>query len=186
MGQCEHDGLGRRAFLGAGLAGVALLPGLRGADAGRKPQLITRQKEPVNLEFPFTSLDSFLTPNDLFYVRCHYAIPHLDAKSWRLQLAGAVDRPLTLTLAELRALPARTQTVTLECAGNGRGFLRPRAKGVLWELGAVSTAEWTGAPLAAVLEKAGVKTGAVDVILEGADRGDPKKALQPPGGPHPF
>lgn len=180
----------RRAFLGAGLSGVPLLCGLAAARAdapgGTKPRLIVRQKEPVNLEFPFASLDGFITPNDLFYVRCHYAIPHLDAKAWRLQVVGAVERPLTLSLAELREMPARTRAVTLECAGNGRGFLRPKAKGVPWELGAVSTAEWTGVPLAAVLEKAGVKRGAVDVILEGSDRGDPKKEMQPPGGPYPF
>jgi DMSO/TMAO reductase YedYZ molybdopterin-dependent catalytic subunit len=75
-------------------------------------------------------------------------------------------------------------TLTLECAGNGRAFLSPKAKGVQWELGAVSTAEWTGVPLAALLEKAGVKKGAVDVVLEGTDTGEPKNDAKPAGALH--
>src|SRR5207244_2932017 len=116
-----------------------------------------------------------------FYVRNHFPTPALDAKAWRLRVEGAVDRPLELTLDQVRDLPSRTLAVTLECAGNGRAFLVPKAKGVPWELGAVSTAEWTGVPLAAVLDKAGVRPGAVEVILEGADRGEPANDPKPPG-----
>src|SRR5262249_10503601 len=82
-------------------------------------------------------------------------------------------------------LPATTTPLTLECAGNGRAFLEPKAKGVPWQLGAISTAEWTGVPLATILERAGVRPDAVDVVLEGADGGlvanDPK-----PTGPIRF
>ena len=183
----ELEGMNRRAFLRGTTAaalqvawGSHFLRGLR-ADAPKPVALIVREKEPENLEFPFTALRSFLTPNDLFYVRNHFAAPRLDVKTWRLRVVGAVARPLELTYDQLLALPARTQTVTLECAGNARAFLSPKTKGVQWELGAVSTAEWTGVPLAAVLERAGVRPGAVEVILEGADRGEPKNEPKPPG-----
>jgi len=141
---------------------LAARPARGRSEAGR---LIVREKEPENLEFPFASLRGFLTPNDQFYVRNHFAAPRLDLKTWRLRVVGAVARPLELTYDQLLALPACTQTVTIECAGNGRAFLSPKTKGVQWELGAVSTAEWTGVPLAAVLERAGRPPGGC--------RGDP-------------
>jgi DMSO/TMAO reductase YedYZ molybdopterin-dependent catalytic subunit len=177
--------LDRRLFLHrAGLAALPLLSPatLRADDKDRPaPRLITRQSSPENLEFPFWALDSFITPNNLFYVRSHFPTPHLDAASWRLEVSGAVERPLRLTLDEVRSLPAATRAVTLECAGNGRTALVPKTKGVQWDLGAVSTAEWTGVPLAAVLERAGVRPGAVEVVLEGADRGKPGTEPVPPG-----
>ncbi|MFO0889854.1 MAG: molybdopterin-dependent oxidoreductase [Isosphaeraceae bacterium] len=131
--------------------------------------LIVRQKDPDNLEFPFSTLDTrrLLTPNELFYVRTHFEEPRLDAGSWRLKVEGAVERPLELDIEALRALPSKTRTVLLECSGNGRALLKPPQIGIRWELGAVGTAEWTGPTLAAVLEKAGVRPGAVEVILEG-------------------
>lgn len=172
----------RRGFLaGAGLA--ALAPRLW-ADAPAYPGQIIRQKEPANLEFPFASLDRFLTPTDRFFTRCHFPIPKIDGGSWKLKVEGAVERPLELSYAELRKLPARTLVSLLECAGNSRIFLVPPARGVGWELGAVSNAEWTGVPLAAVLDKAGVKNGAVEVVLEGADKGAVRTDPQSPGEIH--
>jgi DMSO/TMAO reductase YedYZ molybdopterin-dependent catalytic subunit len=176
-------GLNRRAFLGAavllpwvgafGRAGDEGTPRLAAPSTG----MILRQRQPENLEFPFNRLDRFLTPNDSFYVRNHFAAPKLNAATWRLRVEGAVNQPLELSLDDLKKLPSRSETVTLECAGNGRVFLVPRENGVLWESGAVSTAEWTGIPLAAVLQRAGLKDAAVEVVLEGADSGtvaDPK------------
>jgi DMSO/TMAO reductase YedYZ molybdopterin-dependent catalytic subunit len=156
----------------------------RPAAGGGYPGLIIRQKEPDNLEFPFASLDSFLTPNPRFYVRNHFAAPKLDAAGWRLRVEGAVARPLELGYDELRKLPARTLTATLECTGNGRVFLVPRAKGVAWEFGAVSTATWTGVPLAALLDRAGIRDEAVEVILEGADTGEIGEEPKSPGKIH--
>jgi DMSO/TMAO reductase YedYZ molybdopterin-dependent catalytic subunit len=167
----------RSLLLGAAASGAALLaPGgldlfaAQGGNGGA-PRLIPRQQNPDNLEFPFASLNSFLTPNNLFYVRNHFAAPNLNAGTWRLRVEGAVQRTLTLSLEDLRRLPARTVTATLECAGNGRAFLTPAARGVQWQLGAVSNAEWTGVPLAAVLDRAGLRDAAVEVMFEGADRG---------------
>jgi DMSO/TMAO reductase YedYZ molybdopterin-dependent catalytic subunit len=139
--------------------------------SGGQSNLIVRQDVPENQEFRFSSLDSFLTPTDRFYIRNHFPVPDLDVSTWRLRVEGAVERPLELEYNALRRMPSHTQTVTMECAGNSRTFLQPRVRGVQWELGAVGTAEWTGVPLMAVLEQAGLKPSAVDVVLEGADRG---------------
>jgi DMSO/TMAO reductase YedYZ molybdopterin-dependent catalytic subunit len=148
------------------------------------PGLIMREREPENLEFPFVTLDRFVTPAERFFVRSHFPTPKLDAKSWRLKVEGAVERPLELSLDELTNLASRTLTATLECAGNGRVFLTPKVRGVAWELGAVGNAEWTGVPLAAVLEKAGVRSQAVEVILEGADEGEVNDDPKSPGRIH--
>ncbi len=153
----------------------------RPAPRGRPPDLIVREQTPTNLEMPFETLDSFITPNDRFYVRNHFAAPELKVASWRLRVEGAVERPLTLTYADLTSMPARSRVALLECAGNGRAFLQPPAKGVQWQLGAVANAEWTGVPLAAVLGKAGVRPQAVEVILEGADAGEITEEPKSPG-----
>src|SRR5436305_11047907 len=141
-----RGGVDRRSFLcGSALAALPLFArgGLTLADEPGPGGLIVREKEPVNLEFPFAKLDGFLTPNDLFYVRNHFTAPKVEAATWKLKVVGAVEKPLELTYDQVLALPSRTTPVTLECAGNGRAFLDPKAKGVQWELGAVSTAEWT-------------------------------------------
>jgi DMSO/TMAO reductase YedYZ molybdopterin-dependent catalytic subunit len=145
------------------------------------PGLILRTKEPENWEFPFASLNGFTIANERFYIRNHFPLPHLDVREWRLKVEGAVARPLELSHDELLQMPARSQVALLECAGNCRGFLTPKVKGVPWELGAVGNAEWTGVPLAAVLERAGVQKGAVEVIFEGADQGEIKEEPKSPG-----
>ncbi|MBI1914770.1 MAG: sulfite oxidase [Planctomycetes bacterium] len=179
----------RRDFLrGAALASVPLAfspLALAGAAAGgeeRPPAgLIVREKKPENLEFPFSTLDRFLTPNNLFYVRNHFPAPELDASTWRLKVEGAVERPLALSYEDLKKLPTRAVTATLECAGNSRALLVPKAGGVPWELGAVGNAEWAGVPLGAVLERAGLKDAAVEVVLEGADKGEVSGPPKSPG-----
>jgi len=145
------------------------------------PGLILRDKEPENLEFPFSSLSNFITPNEQFFVRSHFAVPNLDLQSWRLKIEGLVDHPSEMSYDDLLKLPSRTVITALECAGNGRIFLTPKVAGVPWELGAVGNAEWTGVPLTVVLERAGVRAGAVEVLLGGADEGEIKKEPQSPG-----
>lgn len=141
---------------------------------------IIREREPLNLEFPFEELDSYLTPNHQFYIRGHFPIPEVDRQSFRLRVEGAVERTLTLSTADLEAMEQETRVATLECAGNSRIFLVPAAEGAQWQQGAVSTAEWMGVPLARVLEKAGLKADALQVIFEGADVGKPKEKPIPP------
>jgi DMSO/TMAO reductase YedYZ molybdopterin-dependent catalytic subunit len=143
--------------------------------------LIIREKQPVNLEFPFPHLNGVKTPTNLFFVRTHFPIPAVEAATWTLTVDGAVNQELSLSSDELRKLPAKTVPVLLECAGNGRAHLVPKAKGLLWESGAVGTAHWTGVPLSVVLEKAGVKKGAVDVVLQGADSGEITEEPKSPG-----
>jgi DMSO/TMAO reductase YedYZ molybdopterin-dependent catalytic subunit len=145
------------------------------------PGLIIRQKEPTNLEMPFDQVDSYLTPTELFYIRSHFAVPKLEVASYRLRLDGAVRNPLSLSYQRLRDMPSETRVATLECAGNSRVFLVPQVAGAQWELGAVGNAEWSGVPLGALLERAGLEDDACEIVLEGADRGIPKEEPIPPG-----
>jgi DMSO/TMAO reductase YedYZ molybdopterin-dependent catalytic subunit len=105
-------------------------------------------------------------------------------KTWRLKVEGAVEKPLELTYEEFTALPSRSSTVTLECAGNSRVNLVPAVAGLQWGNGAVGNAEWSGVPLSAILEKAGLKDKAVEVILEGADSGQLNSDPKSPGAIH--
>ena len=138
---------------------------------------IVRSEEPLNLEMPFENLDGFITPTKSFYVRTHFPIPKIDKNRWRLRVEGEVERPFEINYGELIKLESQKIPVTLECAGNNRNFLDPKVKGVQWGLGAVGNAEWTGVPLSILLDRAGIKPSAREIILEGADRGkleDPK------------
>lgn len=142
---------------------------------------IVRSEEPLNLEMPFENLDGFLTPTPSFYVRTHFPIPRIDREIWKLRVEGEVSRPIELDYKQLLEMPSRTMPVTLECAGNNRNLLTTKVKGVQWGLGAVGTAEWTGVPLGAVLERAGVKATAREVIFEGADQGELEDPKAPRG-----
>lgn len=142
---------------------------------------IARTRKPRNIEADFPSLDTLITPVAQHYVRNHFAVPSSDVGAWRLEIVGAVARPLTLTCEGLRALPATSRVVTLECAGNGRSFLTPRAPGVQWETGAVSTAEWTGVTLERLLEGVGVAADAIEVVAESFDTGTPSTPPKPAG-----
>src|SRR6266436_592161 len=142
--------------------------------------LIIRQKEPNNLETPFDRVDSFLTPTELFYIRSHFPAPKLESASYQLRIDGAVRNPFSLSYQELRDMRSETRVATLECAGNSRVFLVPQVAGAQWELGAVGNAEWTGVPLGALLERAGMEGDVCEIVLEGADHGTPDVPPVPP------
>ncbi len=142
---------------------------------------IVRSEDPLNLEMPFSSLDQLITPTESFYVRTHFPIPAIDKDEWWLHVEGEVEKPFEINYEELLKLKSATVSVTLECAGNNRSFLEPKVKGVQWGLGAVGTAEWTGVPLSILLDRAEVKPGACEVILEGADGGRLDDPKAPPG-----
>jgi DMSO/TMAO reductase YedYZ molybdopterin-dependent catalytic subunit len=144
-------------------------------------ELIVREQDPLNLEMPFSSLSGFITPNESFYVRCHFPIPEISAENWSLKIEGEVEAPFELNYGELLGMETRTIAATLECAGNNRIFLEPKAKGVQWGLGAVGNASWTGVPLSALLDRARPKAGALEVILDGADEGEVDKTPTPAG-----
>jgi DMSO/TMAO reductase YedYZ molybdopterin-dependent catalytic subunit len=126
---------------------------------------------PENSETPLDKVRSWVTPNRLFFVRNHFPIPEIDLDTWRLQLDGYVQSPRQWTWEELAAMPTRSVFATVECAGNGRSFLEPRAAGVQWGAGAIGHAEWTGIPLAHLLDEAGLRREAVEVLCEGCDMG---------------
>ena len=133
-----------------------------------RAKLVMIQPEPFNAEAPPEALHGDITPTELHYVRSNFALPLHDGT---LEVGGAVDRSLSLTVADLRAMKAVTHAVTFECAGNGRLGQAPMPVGEPWGFYAVSTAEWKGALLHEVLEQAAPHADGVDVRFEGADHG---------------
>jgi sulfane dehydrogenase subunit SoxC len=129
-------------------------------------QLATR-----NRGTPLEALHYDITPTGMHYLLVHFDIPVLDAAEWRLRIAGSVRKPLQLSLEQIRALPKQTVAVTMECAGNGRARLSPRPLSQPWLVEAVGTAEWTGTPLAGLLEGQQLTDDAVEIVFSGADRG---------------
>ena len=179
--------LSRRRFLaalaGAGpgaMASAALPPWARAALAGEIPGIVVRNDWPEHWETSLAALGrSWVTPNDVFFVRSHFTLPDVDLASWQLEITGLVTTPLKLSLAELRTLPAVEQAITLECAGNGRGLSHlASTSGTQWERGAVGTASWRGSSLRTLLERAGVHPEARHVWFEAADE------APLPGVPH--
>lgn len=126
-----------------------------------------------NRTLPLEALRYDVTPTGLHFLLAHYDIPQIEADDWTLRVGGLVEQPLELSLSEVREMPAVTHTVTMECAGHGRVFLSPRPLNHQpWLHGAIGTAEWTGTPLASVLERAGLRPEAVEIVFTGDDRGE--------------
>ena len=124
-----------------------------------------------NHGMPLEALRWDVTPIGLHYLLTHYDIPDVDASSWRLEVDGLVERPLSLSLEELRARRAMELTVTMECAGNGRAHVEPHVVSQPWLLEAVGTASWRGVPVDDLLDDAGLLDGANDALFIGLDRG---------------
>jgi sulfane dehydrogenase subunit SoxC len=124
-----------------------------------------------NHSMPLEALTYDITPVGLHYLLVHFDIPVVDASTYQLAIGGRVRNPLRLTLDEIKARPATTLAVTLECAGNGRARLSPRPLSQPWLTEAVGTAEWTGTPLAQILDDAGPLAGAKHAVFTGIDRG---------------
>lgn len=132
--------------------------------------MILRSYRFIDLETPVEYFNTWLTPVPHFFVRNHMYEPvQLDPHEWRLSVNGEVEKPVTLSLAELSKLETHSVVNTLECAGNGRGFQRPQVPGVQWGKGAVSTARFSGPRLRDVLQRAGVKPTGKHVMFRGLD-----------------
>ena len=175
--------ISRREVLTLGLAAAGVLMRPRPADVAAAVDqsgaptgaggsaLIVRNARPLDAESPLEALRTFETRNELFFVRGHHAPPGDVSTPWTLTIDGDVARPITLQLEDVRRMRPERRPATIECAGNGRGrFELPATSGVQWGLGAVSTATWTGVPLAALLERAGVQPSALHFWMEAADR----------------
>lgn len=134
---------------------------------------------PENSETPLDSVCSWVTPTRLFFVRNHFHVPTIDPAAWRLEVHGLVERSASLSLDQLQGYPQHTIFATMECAGNGRSYLTQRQDGVQWGAGAIAHAEWTGVPLHLVLKELGIKPGALEVLFEGADRGQEADQTEP-------
>jgi sulfite oxidase len=154
--------IGAVPLLGWGADESPTIPGKQG--------MIVRSLRFLDLEMPAEYGNSFITPVEHFFVRNHMHEPStVDAREWRLSIGGEVEKPLTLTLAELTKMEQHTVINTLECAGNGRAFAVPRVPGVQWEKGAVGTARFSGPRLRDVLERARVRTTGKHVMFRGLD-----------------
>jgi DMSO/TMAO reductase YedYZ molybdopterin-dependent catalytic subunit len=133
--------------------------------------LVELQLAARNHGMPLEALRWDVTPVGLHYLLTHYDIPEVDPGTWRLEVDGLVEEPVSLSLEDLRARPAVETAVTMECAGNGRAHVEPHVVSQPWLLEAVGTARWRGTPVAGVLEEVGVRDGAAEVLFTGLDRG---------------
>ncbi len=156
---------------------------------GKDPGLTLLGDKPLVAETPEHLLDDDTTPLSKFFIRNNGQTPEAakDGDSWKFAIDGEVDRPLALTLGELKAkFKAKTFRTVLECGGNGRSFFTPQARGNQWTNGGAGCAEWTGVSLGEVLKSAGIKPSAVYTANYGTDThlsGDPKKETLSRGVP---
>lgn len=173
--------LGLAAFGGAALAYG--FPGRRSAFAQEAPPTIVKPTPEDTFRILNTNRETlweafkgqgYLTPASHFFVRNHTSTPSIDAATWRLRIEGSgVRNPLELSYEDLLCFRSVTRTRAIECAGNARSFFETqqgtRANGTQWRLGAIGVAEWRGARLSDILDRAGVTPDAVDVMPEGLD-----------------
>jgi len=170
------SGLALKSAVAAGLNLPAGLPdGVRTSAEldtlpGKKP-LIKLSYRPPNYETPLEYFRTAITPNDAFFVRYHLAgIPEVDAKTWKLSVGGeGANSQIEINLDELKRMPAAEVVAVNLCSGNRRGLFQPHVPGVEWGYGAMGCARWKGARLKDILDKAGLKKEAIEIVLDGAD-----------------
>lgn len=122
-----------------------------------------------NFGCPLDEVMGFDVPAEQFFVRNNGPIPQIDPPAWRLTVEGLVDRPLELGLSDLQAMPQRSLSAFLECAGNGRTRFDPPTEGTPWKNDAIGNATWNGVSLREVLDRAGIAAGAREVVSQGGD-----------------
>jgi DMSO/TMAO reductase YedYZ molybdopterin-dependent catalytic subunit len=142
-------------------------------DFPQKGKMILQRARPPLLETPMDVFDrGVFTPNDEFYVRWHWAVipTSVDVNTFRLSVRGHVNQVLSLSIPDILRLSRVDLAAVNQCSGNSRGFFLPRVAGAQWANGAMGNAKWTGVPLKDVLDRAGVKPGAVQVRFNGLDQ----------------
>ena len=161
----------RRQFFEFLLGAAALTVGSSATAQQRAdaPHLIQLSGRPLDAETPLEALTSYITPNDLFFVRTHWTPVRVDPATWSLTVDGEVSTPLKLSLAALKALPRVDVTCVLQCSGNGRYWFDPPVPGVQWRYGAVGNARWSGVRVRDLLSRAGVKDVTRHIHSFGAD-----------------
>lgn len=138
-----------------------------------KAMMILQRSRPPLLETPFEVFDrGVFTPNDQFFVRWHWAVipQQVDVTTFKLAIHGHVNNPISLALADILAMPSVELAAVNQCSGNSRGLFQPRVAGGQWEHGAMGNARWTGVRLRDLLDRAGIKAGAVAVRFNGLDQ----------------
>jgi sulfite dehydrogenase (cytochrome) subunit A len=184
----DPAGFDRRQFLRLAAAGAMALPAgcsressqipdTPPADApmrfpGKIPMRAINDRPPC-LESPWTAFRTDITPNEAFFVRWHLqAIPtSIDTRTWRLKVGGHVEKPIELSLDDLRRMDKTSVVAVNQCSGNSRSFFEPHVPGGQWFNGAMGNANWTGVRLKDVLDKIGIKAGAQYVTFAGLDKG---------------
>ncbi len=131
----------------------------------------------LNFSTPLAQISGTIVPNPLFFLRSNNQPPVIAPGEWRMRIDGRVERPLTLGLEDLQALPVRRQEVWLECAGNSRIRFDPPGEGNQWDDQAVSNAEFKGVSLSAVLDKVRLLDDAIEVVATGADAANFQRSL---------
>ena len=139
---------------------------------GKKP-LIKLSYRPPNYESPIEYLRTEITPNDAFFVRYHLSnIPQVDAATWRLAVGGeGATNEIQLSLEDLKQFTPMEVVALCQCSGNRRGLMQPHVPGVEWGYGAMGCARWKGVRLKDLLDKAGLKKEAIEIVVNGADGG---------------
>jgi len=165
-GEAEAQPLALNKGLPQGVRENATLEAL----PGKKP-LIRLAYRPPNYETPVEYLRNAVTPNDEFFVRYHLSdIPQVDAKTWKLAVGGeGANSQIEINLDELKQMPTAEVVAVNMCSGNRRGLFQPHVPGVEWGYGAMGCARWKGARLKDILDKAGLKKEAIEIVLDGAD-----------------
>jgi DMSO/TMAO reductase YedYZ molybdopterin-dependent catalytic subunit len=154
------------------LPGKTGVPELTSAFPQKREMILQRSRPPL-LETPFEVFDrGVFTPNDKFFVRWHWAVipQQVDVATFRLAIRGHVNNPVSLTLADVLAMPRIEFAAVNQCSGNSRGLYKPNVAGAQWEHGAMGNARWTGVRLRDLLDRAGIKSGAVAVRFNGLDQ----------------
>ena len=190
-------GISRRRLIqivtaGAGAATVNFLPKHQKVKAADEidPNAIVKEQRSnwftqvgTNLETRWENMYNrgYVVPNELFFVRNNNSTPRIDPANWSLNVSGSgISKPISLSYDELTSMPSISVIKAIECAGNGRSFYQQaygkEADGTQWKLGGIGVAEWTGVPLKEVLDRAGLKDSAVDVMAVSVDE---KKVQRP-------
>ncbi|MED1470949.1 sulfite oxidase [Bacillus salipaludis] len=139
---------------------------------GAKSYLITKTLDPENQETPIQFIHEDFVTEKLFYRRNHFSYPNFVSSFYWFHVDGSVHYPRMFSLQEIQALPSKTVKTVLECAGNKRGFFKPKVFGEQWQKGAISQGIWKGVPLSTLFRYTGVMETAREVVFEGYDFGE--------------